>query len=63
MTLSAFAAERGHLQHGRMAPATRSQLSIDISCPQSDQQQTRQLPLLLSIDGTDGLMDGRPTVT
>jgi len=36
------------------APAARrTQLSIDISRPQSTRQQTRRLPLLLSIDGTD----------
>jgi len=33
--------------------AGRPPLSIDISCPQSAQQQTRRPPLLLSIDGTD----------
>jgi len=30
----------------------RRQLSVDISCPQGAQQQTRRTPLLLSIDGT-----------
>jgi len=41
------------------APAARPQLSIDIFCPQSDQQQTRRPSLLLSIDGTDRQTDGR----
>jgi len=40
--------------------ARRPQLSIDISCPQGAQQQTRQPPLLLSIDGTDRRTDTRP---
>ena len=36
------------------APAARRpQLSIDISCPHGARQQTRRMPLLLSIDGTD----------
>jgi len=36
------------------APAAwRQQLSIDISCPKGAQQQTRQPPLLLWINGTD----------
>jgi len=47
------------------APAARSQLSIDISCPQGAQQQTRRPPLLLLIDGTgrqkEGRMDEHPT--
>jgi len=47
-TLPAFAAER-----------RRRQPSIDISCPQGAQQQTRSTPLLLSIDGTDSRTDGR----
>jgi len=47
MTLPAFAAER-----------RRRQPSIDISCPQGAQQQTRRTPLLLSIDGTAGRTDG-----
>jgi len=33
------------------------QLSIDIACLQGAQQQTRQLPLLLSTDGTDRRTD------
>jgi len=42
----------------------RPQLSIDISCPQGAQQQTRRPPLLLSIDRrTDGRTDGHPTDT
>jgi len=36
------------------------QLSIDISCPQGAQQQTRRPPLLLSIDGTDRRTYTRP---
>jgi len=40
-----FAAERRRL------------LSIDISCPWGTQQQTRRMPLLLSINATDGRMD------
>ena len=39
------------------APAAHPQLSVDISCPRSAQQQTRRTPLLLSIDGTE--TDGR----
>ena len=35
------------------APAARPQLSIDVSCPQGAQQQTRRPLLMLSIDGTD----------
>ena len=35
------------------ALAARLQLSIDISCPQAAQQQTRWPLLLLSTDGTD----------
>ena len=35
----------------------RRQLSIDISCPQDAQQQTRRPPLLLPIDGTDRRSD------
>ena len=43
------------------APAARRpQLSIDTSCPQGAQQQTRWSPLLRSIDGTDRRKDGRP---
>ena len=49
MMLPAFAAERQCLQ-----------LSVDISCPQCTQQQTRRLPLLLLIDWTDGWMDAGP---
>jgi len=51
MTLPAFAAERRRL------------LSIDISCPQGAQQQTRRTPLLLSIGGTSRRTDGHPTVS
>jgi len=43
--------------------AQRPPLSIDISCPHGAQQQTRRTPLLWSNDGTDGQMDGHPTVT
>ena len=41
--------------------ARRPQLKINIFCPQSAQQQTRQppVPLLLSIDGTDRQTDRR----
>ena len=43
------------------APAARRpQLSIDTSCPQGAQQQTRWSPLLRSIDGTERRKDGRP---
>jgi len=42
------------------APAARRpQQSIDISCPQGAHQHTVWPPLLLSIDGTDRLTDGR----
>jgi len=47
ITLPAFAAERRRL------------LSIDIYCRLDAQQQTRRMPLLLSINGTDGRADGR----
>jgi len=53
-----FAAERRRLQHG--ARSAHLQLSIDISCPQgAKRQQTRWLPLLLSIDGTYRRTDRR----
>jgi len=62
--LLAFAAECQRLLDGAM------QQSIDISCWQGAQQQTRFKPLLLMIDGqTDGRTDCRhtkaraPTVT
>ena len=45
MTLPAFAVERCHLQS--------CMVSIDISCPQGAQQQTRCKQLLLLTDGTD----------
>ena len=55
ITLPAFAAERRRL------------LSIDIYCRLDAQQQTRRMPLLLSINGTDrqtgGRTDGRQTVS
>jgi len=70
VTLSAFAAERraaAPLLQSAPAAGTRHrrpQLSIDISCPNGAQQQTRQPPLLLSIHGTDRRtdrqMDARP---
>jgi len=41
------------------ATLKRAAVSIDISCPQGAQQQTRRMPLLLSNDKTDG----RSTVT
>jgi len=56
VTLPAFAAERRCLLHG--APAAGTRLSIDISCLQGAQQQTRRTPLLLSIEQTDGPSDG-----
>jgi len=40
--------------------AARMRLSVDISCTQGAQQQTRRPPLLLSIDGTDRQTDARP---
>ena len=53
-----FAAERRRLKHG--ARSAHLQLSIDISCPQgAKRQQTRWLPLQLSIDGTYRRTDGR----
>jgi len=64
VTPPAFAAERRRLQLVR--GAGDQQLSIDISCPHSAQQQTRRTSLLLSIDGRDRRTDGRkdhPTVT
>jgi len=59
MTLAAFAAER---RRRSTAPAAHPQLSIDISYPHQA-EQSRGPPLLLTIDGTDGQTDGRPTVT
>ena len=42
----------------------RRPLSIDISCMQGAQQQTRRTSLVLSIDGImTGQTDGRSTVT
>jgi len=58
-SLSAFAAERravAPLLHGRR----RQPLSIDISCPRGDQQQTRRTAQRLSNDGTDGRTGTRP---
>jgi len=71
MTLPTFAAERrAEAPLLLSAPAAgtwrrRSQLLIDISCPQGAQQQTRRPPLLLSNDGrqTDGRIGGHWTVT
>ena len=40
--------------------AGRPPLLIDISCPWGTQQQTRCMPLLLPIDGTDRQTDTRP---
>jgi len=57
ITLPAFAAERRRTYS--TTPAARPQLSIHISRRQGAQQQTRRLPLLLSIDGTKGRTDGR----
>jgi len=56
LLLSAGACCTASLLHG-------PQLLINISCPQGAQQQTRHKLLSLSIDGTDGRTDGRPTVT
>jgi len=62
-TLPAFATERraaAPLLLSVPAAGTRRrrpQLSIDISCLQGAQQQTRQPPLLLSIDGIDRRTD------
>jgi len=58
VTLPEFAAERQRLLRGA---CSAPQLSIGISCPKGAQQQARQPLLLLSIDGTDGQTDGRPT--
>jgi len=42
------------------APGTRRpQLSTDVAFPRGARQQTRRMPLLLSIDGTDRLTDVR----
>jgi len=46
-----------------MALAACSQPLIDISCPQGAQQLTHCMPLMMSIDGTDGWTDGHSTVT
>jgi len=51
VTLPAYAAERGACCMARAA--RHRQASIDITCPQGTQQQTRRTSLLLSIDGTD----------
>jgi len=50
VTLPAFAAEYQRLLDGAV------QQSIDISCWQCSQQQTRCTPPLLTVDGTDRLM-------
>ena len=61
MALPAFIAERRIavplLLSAPAAGTRRRQLSIDISCPHSAQQQIPRLPLLLSNDGTDGRTD------
>jgi len=56
--LPAFAAERRRACS--TAYSARPQLSIDITCPQGAQQQTRWQPLMLSIDGTDRRTDAQP---
>jgi len=67
MTLPAFSAERGRLQQisidsWYVAPALAP--AINIACTQGAQQQTsRTLLLLLSIDGINRRTDGHPTVT
>jgi len=49
-----FQREAARICYRAPAPAARRpQLSIDISCSHGAQQQTRRMPLLLSIDGTD----------
>ena len=53
MTLPAFAAERGRLQHG-----ARSHRLIS-AADAGAQQQTRRPQLLLSVDGTDRRTDRR----
>ena len=49
MMLAAFAAEQGRLQQ--------------IVIVAGAQQQTSLMPLLLSIDGTDGWVDGYPAIS
>jgi len=52
----------GACRRYRSTAGTRSQrpqLSIDASCQQGAQQQTRRTPLLLSIDGKDTRTDER----
>ena len=58
MALCAFAAER-RAAAPLILGARCLPLSIDISGPHGDQQQTRHTPLLRSNDGTDGRRDGR----
>jgi len=58
MALRAFAAER-RAAAPLILGARCLPLSIDISGPHGDQQQTRHTPLLRSNDGTDGRRDGR----
>ena len=53
MTLPAFTAERRRLQHGARSERSTSAASAGA------QLQTHRPPLLLSIDGTDGLTDAR----
>jgi len=57
VTLPAFAAERRAA--GAVSSTADARLSIDVSCPQGAQQQTRRRLLLLS----SGLTDGRSTVS
>jgi len=57
MTLPTSAAER------RGVAPLRRLLSIDMSCPRGTQQQTRHIPSLLLIDGTDRRMEGRSTIS
>jgi len=54
MTLPAFAAKHRRLEHG--ARSYRSIFAADAGA----QQQTRQPPLLLSMDGADRRTDARP---
>jgi len=62
-TLPAFAAECSAaallLLRVPAAGMQRWQPLVDISCPQGAQQQTRQWPLLLWIEGTDRQTDAR----
>jgi len=59
VTLLAFAAVRRAAAPLLLSGRRQRLLSIDISCPQGAQQQTRRTLLQRSIDGTDRQTDGR----